>query len=169
MLSISNMGCNLLVDFGFRFASPPIAISPPDAGALITSARGSSQGGSSDPASAVRSVFFEDGAQATTRRSERASLGSVPLVMSAESDSLRKSGGLAPGGSGGQLRDVLSLVKSGVGELFPANKITTRCSGCGCVISGGLGYMHYNIGRRKTYCKSCHVGQGLPVREPVIY
>lgn len=70
-------------------------------------------------------------------------------------------------GSVGHIREALRQVDKTPADIFPANKITTRCSGCRELIPAGLGYMHYPIGDRKTFCKSCHVAKGLPIRQEV--
>ena len=71
------------------------------------------------------------------------------------------------GENGVGLIEALSIVGSGVGELFPPNKITAHCKGCGCIIPRLEGYRHINIGAKKTYCSACHSGAGLPLR--VVY
>jgi hypothetical protein len=163
MLSISIMRCSLDFSLGDR----PHRFSPPDEGALTPCQGGSLSQGSDEVPDIPRALRGAVPAIAGRPESGRGDGGGSPLDLGLAGSSLLPSGGryFAHSESGERLEHVLDLVHSGVGELFPANKITAHCSGCKCIIPRGEGYRHINIGRKKTYCMSCQVGQGLPLRK----
>ncbi len=87
----------------------------------------------------------------------------LPVVQPSENND-HKSNTPLPYFSPNQFDEVLPVVEKSVADLFPANKITVRCGGCHKPIGAGQGYLHYNIGERKTFCQSCHLSKGLPLR-----
>ncbi|MBI3738602.1 MAG: hypothetical protein HY258_06120 [Chloroflexi bacterium] len=93
-----------------------------------------------------------------------ASLSLDPRVAA---DSLRKSDGphnTAPGFSTSHLPYVLRMMGKEPVDLFPANRITTRCSKCHEFIPRFDGYRHNKVGEKKVYCRNCQLQMGLPVR-----
>ena len=67
--------------------------------------------------------------------------------------------------SAGGVGDALNTLQRPVRDVFPANKIFTKCGCCGKGIERFKGYKHYWVGDRKTYCWNCHQAMGLPLRE----
>jgi hypothetical protein len=65
------------------------------------------------------------------------------------------------------LEDVLAILGRSVGEIFPANRVSMRCSKCGAGIPRFEGYRHIKTGDKRTFCESCHRAMGLPLREAV--
>lgn len=63
------------------------------------------------------------------------------------------------------LSDSLAILGRSVAEIFPANRVTMRCSRCGHYIPRFEGYRHVKVGDKKTFCQSCHEAMGLPLRE----
>ena len=89
---------------------------------------------------------------------------SVPVDGRADRDSLRMSGGRL-NVADDFLRPVLDLVHKSVEDVFPPNKIFTKCAGCGSPIPRFQGYSQRVIGDRGTLCLDCQRGRGLPVRD----
>ena len=63
------------------------------------------------------------------------------------------------------IRVALDIVQRPVSDVFPPNRIFTKCGKCGDGIPRFKGYKHYWIGDRATYCWKCHQAMGLPLRE----
>jgi len=66
--------------------------------------------------------------------------------------------------SPGQIENEILRAQKTVAEVYPANKISIKCHGCGSAIPKGEGYMHYNVGVRGGFCEACHTAQNLPFR-----
>jgi hypothetical protein len=90
-----------------------------------------------------------------TARAERATAEDPALDLGASGASLHPSDGL---------EDVLGILHRSVGEVFPANLVTMKCSGCGHYVSRFEGYRHIKTGDRRTFCEACHRAMGLPLR-----
>lgn len=67
--------------------------------------------------------------------------------------------------SPGEIEDEILRAKKTPAEVYPANKISIKCHGCRKVVPRGQGYMHYNVGVRGGFCKTCHVAKNLPPRD----
>ncbi|GEM_PF-5063354 len=59
---------------------------------------------------------------------------------------------------------VLRTLGKSPADLFPINRVTTRCSKCSKPIARGEGYRHNRVGEKKVYCTDCHSKMGLPLR-----
>ena|GEM_PF-6016246 len=102
------------------------------------------------------------------------SVPSVPLDGRTGGASLRSGAVAGRAGEGeavlsasvSQIRASLDTVGKTINEVFPANKITVKCYGCGEIIPRFQGYHHILIGEKKMYCEKCHQAMGLPLREP---
>lgn len=167
MLLISTTEWGIDFSVHVRKFSPPDTISsPPDERAFITDAGGSGQVGSRLPDSSPRSSsrVAPDEGRDTARAGEGKSTASLSLDRSASGDSVRKSGG-AVDHAERFLQPVLRMMGKEPVDLFPANKITTKCSKCGEIIPRFQGYRHIKVGDKKTYCRACQSAMGLPVRE----
>jgi hypothetical protein len=91
----------------------------------------------------------------------------LTLAVGQGDDSLRVSDGLeflGPDQRGVDLEHIFFKLGKSVESVFPANKITARCSKCGELISRFEGYRHNRIGDKKVYCEPCHQSLGLPLR-----
>jgi hypothetical protein len=151
---------NLVIDL--RLSSPAARSSPSDAGALIIAPEARGQGYARSPERVAKlpdsPAFFEPQApevRRDTARAERATAELPTLDHERGGDSLQQRDGLD---------DALTILHRSPGELFPANRVTMRCSRCGHYVSRGEGYRHVNVGDKKTFCEACHEAMGLPVR-----
>jgi hypothetical protein len=145
---------NSVIDL--QLSSPAAKPSPPDAGALIADrgATGQAAGEVARHPRALRAV----GPGGTTGYGEsgEGDGGDIQsLALGTVGDSLQPSDGL---------NDVLTILHRSVGEVFPANLVTMKCSGCGQYISRFQGYRHIKVGEKRTFCEACHQAMGLPVR-----
>ncbi len=59
---------------------------------------------------------------------------------------------------------VLGSLGMDAADVFPANKIATRCHDCAAIVSRDTGYKHHNIGKHYTLCARCQAARGYPVR-----
>lgn len=124
------------------------------------------------------------GAQCSDGRRWRSLSGALSGALSPAPRKCRPSGRALPGKAAGEegvgrwrsdlasdafenLVPVLRSIGRDPAALFPPNKITARCSGCGEVIRRFEGYRHNKIGDRRIYCRKCQLARGLPVREVV--
>ena len=159
-LMLSLIILNLVIDL--RLSSPAAMSSPSDAGALIIAPEARGQGYARSPERVAKlpdsPAFFEPQApevRRDTARAERATAELPTLDHERGGDSLQQRDGLD---------DALTILHRSPGELFPANRVTMRCSRCGHYVSRGEGYRHVNVGDKKTFCEACHEAMGLPVR-----
>jgi hypothetical protein len=156
----------LVIDL--RLSSPAAMSSPSDAGALIIApeARGQGYARSAERvAEVVRACVSEPGVPRGAPEVRgghwapgdcRRTTAELPtLDHERGDDSLQQRDGLD---------DALTILHRSPGELFPANRVTMRCSRCGHYVSRGEGYRHVNVGDKKTFCEACHEAMGLPVR-----
>ncbi len=145
------------VSFDFHVSSPSVMLGPSDAGAFITASGAPGQGLAKSP---DIPALFEPGTRegrTGPARAERATAElSSPLLLGASGDSLQPSDGLS---------GVLAILGRSVEEIFPANRVTMKCSRCGHYVPRGEGYRHINVGVKKTYCAACHEAMQLPLRE----
>jgi hypothetical protein len=151
LISISTKDLYIYFKFGLRTSGPT------DAGTLSPAAGATSQRLAKSPE--VTALFEAQSCEADAPRAERATAEYPAVDLGGQGASLRSSGGPD------DLPLVLRRLGRSVGDLFPANRITMRCSKCGDLIGRFEGYRHIRVGERATYCLSCHLGQGLPVRE----
>jgi hypothetical protein len=105
-----------------------------------------------------------EGREATTS-GEGKITASLPIAIGAPGDTLRMSGGVGDIQENLFLAPVLGLMGKTPEDLFPANRITVKCSKCHNFIPRGEGYKHSNLGEHKTYCFNCQKSMGLPTRE----
>ena len=131
-------------------SSPSAIPSPSDAG-VQPAGRGPKSSGEVAGGGVWR---FED--QARDEPEPSAPQVPAPLDLAEPAGSLRTSDGL---------EDALDILHRSVGEIFPANRVTMRCSRCGHFIPRFEGYRHIKVGERKTYCRDCQEAMGLPLRE----
>ncbi len=89
---------------------------------------------------------------------------SVPVDGRADRDSLRMSGGRL-NVADDFLGPILDQVHKSIDDVFPPNKIFTKCAGCGSPIPRFQGYSQRAIGNRGTLCSDCQRGRGLPLRD----
>ncbi len=122
------------------------------------------------PASAAEPPRADPQQQDAPRAREATARASLALAIGAPDDMLRPSGGVGDVDDFSAERLFLAPVLQSMGQtpsdLFPPNRIATKCSKCGNVISRFEGYKHIKIGEKKTYCYRCQKRMGLPVREP---
>lgn len=157
MISISHLN----IDFrgGLATTPPKNNPTPPDAMDLLPDAGSCRIGGplAEIPTSSRRGCP-EQGERAPAERGEARARAALPLAIGAEGDIFDLSGGVG---------EALDKLQRPVSEVFPANKIFTRCGRCGKGIERFKGYKHYPVGDRKTYCWQCHQAMGLPLREVI--
>lgn len=86
------------------------------------------------------------------QRSEGGTLAALPIPRQA----IVTAGDLVP---------MLEILQRSPVEIFPPNRIATRCKSCRKIIARFTGYQHYQVGERGTYCPACHQARGLPLRD----
>lgn len=96
--------------------------------------------------------------RASEKASERASESAAVDIMDHRLD-------MRPDVAGGFLEPVLDMVHKSVNDVFPSNRIYTKCASCGRGISRYKGYVQRQVGNRGTLCFDCQKSRGLPVRE----
>jgi len=146
---------NLYLDVRLH-TSPSTRSSPTDAGALITAsgATGQAAGEVARHPRVLRAVG-PGGTTGYGESGEGDGGGLQSLDLGASGDSLHPSDGL---------NDVLAILHRSVGDVFPANLVTMKCSRCGHYIPRFEGYRHIKIGEKRTFCEACHQAMGLPLR-----
>ena len=123
-------------------------------------------------AGAALPLFPDGGGVAGQPRLEQPSRERNPLPVAGEPLLLGTSHSVSPvSGMSSQsadgIRDALDIVQRPVSDVFPPNRIFTKCGKCHNGIPRFKGYKHYWVGDRATYCWKCHQAMGLPLREEV--
>ncbi len=165
MFSISKTDINLEFRFHFR----PIKTFPPPSEAVISTDQ--VVVASSEPHDRDIPASFEGPVPALVKRrtapkSGERSWSAAPLDVASGGARLRSEGG----GENltlefGHLRSIMYVLHKSPADLFPANRITAKCSKCLQMISRGDGYRHNRVGEKKIYCADCHIKMGLPLRD----
>lgn len=150
-----------------KIFSPPNIFGTPNGGGFINES-GVTNGWSAPSWGTGAFTRRADGAFHPPTSAPPMTTSTVDLPLGSTVDSLRVLGGQ----SGADMKREIDLIDAQIrknnktpADIYPANKITLKCGGCGISVGAGQGYMHYNIGVRKTFCISCHASKGLPLRD----